>query len=493
MKMKNRLLPGILCLLMFVCCVLGLTACHGDNKCAHQWGEWAAITNPTCTEAGVQERKCSVCEETEESALDPLGHDWKDATCSTPKTCKVCSATEGSDSPLEHKDENADHICDFNCGKRNMGAHADEDKDGACDYGCATPISTDETANEATYVELGIPSSLQHDKDNRATCPWDLFFYDGILYVGAGDYDKNAGPITVWGYDTAKQKWIETGTLADEEVSKFLLIDGVLTVPGTDPQGDWSYGNYYQLKNGEWITYENVPDGIHMFDMVEYEGALFAGLGVLPGKSPVVRSVDGGESFSPIPLKRDGAILDTSIYQEVVRVYDFFVCGGELYALFIHDATDSLAFDLYRYTEGVFSYVGAIPDSLSFFNITSKLINAKVTFKDRLFFTTGYLYVADDMASLTTVTPPHSMVVYDLLVDGDRLYALSVEKDTKDFRVSVSSTETGEAEDFKEEFYFYYSAPPISFEKDGQTFYFGMGDQSKQNENNGMILKVTNE
>ena len=32
--------------------------------------------------------------------IEPLGHDWKEATCTTPKTCKRCDATEGS--PLAH-------------------------------------------------------------------------------------------------------------------------------------------------------------------------------------------------------------------------------------------------------------------------------------------------------------------------------------------------------------------------------------------------------
>ena len=342
---------------------------------------------------------------------------------------------------------------------------------------------------EEEYVELGIPSSDRYDKGARAACPWDLFFHEDVLYVSAGDYDKNAGPIEVWGFDTRLEEWVNTGTLTDEEVSKFLFLGDVLTVPGTDPQGDWSHGSYYQLKDGEWVTSNNVPDGIHMFDMVEYEGALFAGLGVLPGKSPIARSLDGGKSFSPIQMKRDGALLDTSLY-ETVRVYDFFLCGGELYALFIY-GTSALSFDLFRYTDGAFAYVSDMRANVSFLNISSKLTNAKVSFKDKLFFTTGYLYTSEDMKSFTRLEPPHATVVYDLLVDRNRLYVLSAEKAEEGYRISVSSTKTGEPDDFKEEFYFYYSTPPLSFAKDGRNFYFGMGNKSDQNENNGMILKVT--
>ncbi len=96
MKTNRRLLASILCFLMIVFGAVGLTSCDGDDTCSHQWGEWTATTNATCTEAGVKERKCSACGETETSAIEALGHDWSEATCSAPKTCKNCSATEGA-------------------------------------------------------------------------------------------------------------------------------------------------------------------------------------------------------------------------------------------------------------------------------------------------------------------------------------------------------------------------------------------------------------
>ena len=94
MKMKNRQLISVLCLLMFVFCVVGLTACGGE--CEHQWAEWSATKDATCTETGIQERTCSECGETETSTIEALGHNWREATCSMPKTCETCSATEGA-------------------------------------------------------------------------------------------------------------------------------------------------------------------------------------------------------------------------------------------------------------------------------------------------------------------------------------------------------------------------------------------------------------
>ena len=190
MKTKNRLLVSVLCLLMVAFCVVGLISCSGDEKkCSHSWGDWSGTKAATCTEAGAQERTCSKCGEKETSAIEALGHDWNEATCSTPKTCKNCSATEGtalahvytveavkdeakkspatcdsvavyykscacgaissndsdtftSGSALEHKDENHDHSCDNECGKNDMGAHEDQNNDHACDYGCGVAVDS---------------------------------------------------------------------------------------------------------------------------------------------------------------------------------------------------------------------------------------------------------------------------------------------------------------------------------------------------------------
>lgn len=53
------------------------------DKCTHDWDA------ATCTEP----KTCKICYTTEGEAL---GHDWADATCTAPKTCKVCSTTSGS-------------------------------------------------------------------------------------------------------------------------------------------------------------------------------------------------------------------------------------------------------------------------------------------------------------------------------------------------------------------------------------------------------------
>lgn len=81
-----------------------LTGCH----MRHEWEEATCTTPRTCKVGGETEgdelghkwvdatcttpKTCSVCAATEGKAL---GHTWIDATCTTPKTCSVCAETEG--------------------------------------------------------------------------------------------------------------------------------------------------------------------------------------------------------------------------------------------------------------------------------------------------------------------------------------------------------------------------------------------------------------
>jgi len=68
---------------------------------------------PTCTTEGKTEGKhCSVCGEVlvAQEVLPATGHDFADATCDTPKTCRVCGTIEG-----EATGHTYDNDCDADC------------------------------------------------------------------------------------------------------------------------------------------------------------------------------------------------------------------------------------------------------------------------------------------------------------------------------------------------------------------------------------------
>lgn len=72
--MKRTFLSVILVIVLAFC----LTAC----SCEHEWKE------ATCSEP----KTCTLCEKTEGEAK---GHQWQDATYAAPKTCTACGETEG--------------------------------------------------------------------------------------------------------------------------------------------------------------------------------------------------------------------------------------------------------------------------------------------------------------------------------------------------------------------------------------------------------------
>ena len=61
----------------------------------HEFTEFVEYTvKPTCTTKGTTVYKCVRCEETK-TVSGYAEHDWTAATCTTPKTCKVCGLTSG--------------------------------------------------------------------------------------------------------------------------------------------------------------------------------------------------------------------------------------------------------------------------------------------------------------------------------------------------------------------------------------------------------------
>lgn len=79
---KTKVIGGI------IAAVVALLIGASLLPCQHEWKD------ATCTEP----KTCTKCKETEG---DPLGHDWAEATCEKPKTCKRCGETTGS--ALGHK------------------------------------------------------------------------------------------------------------------------------------------------------------------------------------------------------------------------------------------------------------------------------------------------------------------------------------------------------------------------------------------------------
>lgn len=111
---------------------------------------------PTCDKTGIKQHwRCTTCDALfadeactipttlEAQKLDELGHDYNDATCTAPKTCKRddCGATEGV--ALGHKYANAcSTVCDRCKNTRTPADHVDKNKDYICDE-CSAELERD--------------------------------------------------------------------------------------------------------------------------------------------------------------------------------------------------------------------------------------------------------------------------------------------------------------------------------------------------------------
>jgi hypothetical protein len=343
--------------------------------------------------------------------------------------------------------------------------------------------------NSIVCTELGIPLEERYSSGGRARCPSDMELYNGKLYVGSGDYNVNMGPVDIWCYDLETGSWQNSGTVQDEEVSRFCVINGELIAMGIDPKGTWEYGNYYKLVDGEWQTFRTLPNGVHNFDMVEYDGRLFAALGVGEGDFPIVCSADGGANFYPVSLFKNGEPIDTR-GSDVVRVLDFIVFNSDLYAIYYYGEQD-ITYELYRFDGSVFVYEQNLLGKIFRKKISSHIIDAKVEFADKLYLATGYFYIIDDMNKIERISLPNSELVYDLYQDGKWLYLLCGEE-LEDGTYKVSVWRCGEKNDsaFEQIFDFVYEVPPLSLVVKNDDFYIGMGSISKAHEKNGMIIMV---
>ena len=347
-----------------------------------------------------------------------------------------------------------------------------------------------QTVNDISYTEILPPEWPAYEAATTPTIPWDMILFDGELYVGSGDYDKNAGPVFVMKYNSETGVWENTGELPDEQINRFCIIDGKLTIPGTDPQEDWTLGNYYVLQDGIWTVVRNIPYAIHNFDMVEYNGEIFAGLGVSSGYYPVAVSSDGGVTFEMVEMYKNGEKLDTSD-KSYIRVYDLVVFDDVLYAFYrVNGDDETRYFELYRFnTETrVFEYMDDLSDDIKQIKISYDLVRAKVNFNNRLYFSTGLLYQTDDMQNFEKVELKENHIVCDVYEENGELYVLSGCSD-EDGKYTVSVWQLYD-ETFVERFNFKYDTPPISFACADGTFYIGFGNYVSENVKNGTFVSV---
>lgn len=340
--------------------------------------------------------------------------------------------------------------------------------------------------------ELGVPSSQGFETGELSRCVWDMKLWDGVLYVGGGDYNKNTGPVSLWAYSLKDKQWEISARLPDEAITRFLVLNGQLIVPGVDPIENWELGNYYRLENGEWKVHRVLPNAVHTFDAIQHNGIVFMGIGTNGQNYPAMISYDGGTTFSAIRFYKNGVLCDLLVY-EYSRTYESFVLKDRVYALVYNKQFDGeYNVEMYVFDDGAFSFVKCVDNFCKFGNISVNMLNAKGQFKDKFFISSDYLYVSNNLNQFDKVKLPQDENASQFRVIDGKLYVLSYkphEKEEDKYKIRMYVSDSG-VDNFKQVFSFDYDVHPLCFEKNGEVFYVGMGTKTITHQNNGMVLEV---
>ena len=351
-------------------------------------------------------------------------------------------------------------------------------------------VGTDMTKD---IVELGIPTLVDYSEKDTRNCGWDTHYYNGRIYRGCGDYDKNGSAVGIWSYDVKDMRWRKEFVTTDVAIQRFIEVNGKLMAPGIDPIGSWDYGNFYVLEEDGWRKSSRVPSGIHSFDMIGYDDKIFVGLGPNYGYYPLVYTQDEFNYVS-VAFYKNNKLLDFSKSTQgytATRAYELFTYKGELYCYLIYLGT----YEMYKFTNGRMECVNEetyISQSSNTFNTWT----SKFEFKDKLYLVTGVLYSVTDLAdnsAYNRIIMPNQEEVVDAVVKDDKCYLLTYKsvKVNGKYKTTIYESETMEKNSFKEVLSFDYEVSPLSFDMVEDEFFISMGGRRMaSSEKNGMMLKV---
>jgi len=311
----------------------------------------------------------------------------------------------------------------------------------------------------------------------------ELKAYDNKIFMGVGDWNDNTGPVNIVYYDTLTGKIETSGTIADEAVQSFVVIDDKLYTTGTDPRDNWGYGSYYvyDKDNNKWNQHRFNDGWIHVFDIEEYNDKIFMCGSTVDTmkKSAIQVSFDNGETFVDVKTSKDGVQLP---YHSSLRFYAFEKYNNELYARLYFTEYDGKYIGIYKYNEenNEFVYVHrnltyekpvyGLGQSINynFIYLTNNTI-----FNDNFIFVSGnHIYKSTDFINFEKIITNSTDVIQDVVLVDDVLYTLSYQyNEDKSFSTRIYSTK--DLETFNLIYEFIIDTIPFSIEHHNNILYIG--------------------
>lgn len=171
---------------------------------------------------------------------------------------------------------------------------------------------------------LGVPPEARAIRDIR--------HFDEQLFLGHGDYMLNTGPTAVLTYDPRAQSFAGGSVVDEEAITRFVILDDTLVIPGIDASEDDHFANVYIREDDAFTKHRTLPNTFHVFDAVSFRGSWYVATGSWEGENlerlpagRVFRSIDrgktwevaysfGGQSKNVVARMRELAVFRDRLY-----------------------------------------------------------------------------------------------------------------------------------------------------------------------------------
>ena len=323
---------------------------------------------------------------------------------------------------------------------------------------------------------------------------WDMQLWGDKIYLGHGNSSNkgpasNAGPVRVIAYHPQSGCFETEFTVDEEQIDRYRTIGGRLYIPGHDPCQSWDWGNFYRLTNDGWEKVRTIPQGIHTYDILGHQGALFVALGTTEG-GKVARSTDGGQIWESFTLPGAGRPFELFALGDALYAHAYAHLGGRggLYQYNGH-GFDLIDVDLFPSTQRPHNPMvvrAALLDGVLLY------IGAENTNDHQ--WTPFAAYKAETINEAQKLQLPSQDAPYDILVRDGNAYMLTNRRDSESgYTVIIwrSDDVSGGLEHWREIVQFSVPSFARSFELYEGVFYIGLGTAIEPlNEASGDIYQV---
>jgi len=194
----------------------------------------------------------------------------------------------------------------------------------------AQTLTNDVTAYVETISTNPFPSALNSLPYVRNV--WSMFPFHGLLYLGYGNAsnlepEPYGGAVEVIAFNPVSGKFTNQYNMPEQQVDHYRVFDGQLVSPGFNPDGFVNgNGDFYIQESNTWNRVATIPGATHTFDIYDFQGVWFAGLGKYG--SNIVSSTNQGATWNNV-MSADLAGEDSTGN----RVLSFFELNNTLYSV----------------------------------------------------------------------------------------------------------------------------------------------------------------